>query len=136
MGTKILVVDDDPAARRTLAALLQQFGFQIVEAEDGLEALQAIKLVSPDLILCDYNMPGMNGGAVLREFRSKFPERTNVPFIIFSGYIERWTGGPDDPAPDLVLPKPLTVEKLLSAINGAIKRRRAAAQDPIAPGSV
>jgi len=128
MGSKILLVDDDAAARRTLGMLLQQFGFAVVQAEDGAEALALARAVSPDLILCDYNMPGMNGGAVLRELRLKQPENAHVPFLIISGYIDKWTGGPDDPAPDVVLPKPLTVEKLLGAINGALKQRRSAPQ--------
>jgi two-component SAPR family response regulator len=50
-----------------------------------------------------------------------------VPFIIFSGYIDRWPGGPDDPVPDEVLPKPLTMDTLLRSINKALSRRRAAA---------
>jgi CheY-like chemotaxis protein len=133
MGNSILLVDDDPSARRTLAQLLQQFGFHIVEAEDGPEALNTLKAVPIDLVLSDYNMPGMNGGELLRQLRVTRPDLAHVPFIIFSGYIDRWTGGPQEPAPDVVLPKPLTVERLLGAINGALKRRRTAAPAP-APG--
>ena len=126
MGTTILLVDDDVGARRTLAALLQRFGFRVVEVEDGPEALITARTLVPDIVLSDYNMPGMNGAALLRELRSSLPALATVPFILFSGYIDHWTGTADDPAPDVVLSKPVTVERLLGEINAVIKRRRAA----------
>ena len=126
MGTTILLVDDDVGARRTLAALLQRFGFRVIEAEDGPEALITARTLVPDIVLSDYNMPGMNGAALLRELRSSLPALATVPFILFSGYIDHWTGTADDPAPDVVLSKPVTVERLLGEINAVIKRRRAA----------
>jgi CheY-like chemotaxis protein len=135
MGTTILLVDDDVSARKTLAVLLQRFGFRIVEAEDGNEALCTAKSLTADLVLSDYAMPGMNGAVFLRELKTKIPAYANVPFILFSGYIDQWTGGPDDPAPDVVLPKPVTAERLISEINGAIKRHRAASSGvaPVRP---
>jgi CheY-like chemotaxis protein len=136
MGTTILLVDDDVGARRTLAALLQRFGFRVVEAEDGPEALITARTLVPDIVLSDYNMPGMNGAALLRELRSSLPALATVPFILFSGYIDHWTGTADDPAPDVVLSKPVTVERLLGEINAVIKRRRAAqASAPSVPAA-
>jgi CheY-like chemotaxis protein len=129
MGTTILLVDDDVGARRTLASLLQRFGFRVVEAEDGQEALITAKTLVPDIVLSDYNMPGMNGAALLRELRSSQPSLGSVPFVLFSGYIDHWTGTADDPAPDVVLAKPVTVERLLGEINAVLKRRRAASAD-------
>jgi len=126
MGTTILLVDDDVGARRTLAALLQRFGFRVIEAEDGPEALITARTLVPDIVLSDYNMPGMNGAALLRELRTSLPALATVPFILFSGYIDHWTGTAEDPAPDVVLSKPVTVERLLGEINAVIKRRRAA----------
>jgi CheY-like chemotaxis protein len=126
MGTTILLVDDDVGARRTLAALLQRFGFRVIEAEDGPEALITARTLVPDIVLSDYNMPGMNGAALLRELRTSLPALATVPFILFSGYIDHWTGTAEDPAPDVVLAKPVTVERLLGEINAVIKRRRTA----------
>ncbi len=133
MGTTILLVDDDVGARRTLASLLQRFGFRVVEAEDGPEALITAKTLVPDIVLSDYNMPGMNGAALLRELRSSLPALASVPFVLFSGYIDNWTGTADDPAPDVVLAKPVTVERLLGEINAVLKRRRAATSAAVAP---
>ncbi|HLP02646.1 MAG TPA: response regulator [Opitutaceae bacterium] len=125
MGTTILLVDDDVGARRTLASLLQRFGFRVVEAEDGPEALITARTLVPDLVLSDYNMPGMNGAALLRELRTTLPTLAAVPFVLFSGYIDHWTGTADDPAPDVVLSKPVTIERLLGEINALLKRRNA-----------
>lgn len=124
MGTTILLVDDDVGARRTLASLLQRFGFRVIEAEDGPEALITARTLVPDVVLSDYNMPGMNGAALLRELRTTLPALASVPFILFSGYIDHWTGTADDPAPDVVLAKPVTIERLLGEINAVLKRRR------------
>ncbi|HLP09836.1 MAG TPA: response regulator [Opitutaceae bacterium] len=128
MGTTILLVDDDVGARRTLASLLQRFGFRVVEAEDGPEALITARTLVPDLVLSDYNMPGMNGAALLRELRTTLPALAAVPFVLFSGYIDHWTGTADDPAPDVVLSKPVTIERLLGEINALLKRRSAIAR--------
>ncbi|MFT3830419.1 MAG: response regulator [Opitutaceae bacterium] len=128
MGTTILLVDDDVGARRTLASLLQRFGFRVVEAEDGPEALITARTLVPDIVLSDYNMPGMNGAALLRELRTSLPALAAVPFVLFSGYIDHWTGTADDPAPDVVLSKPVTIERLLGEINAVLKRRNAAAR--------
>ena len=102
---------------------------RIVEAEDGAEALAIARTLTPDLILSDYNMPVMNGAVLLRELRTKLPGLNHVPFILLSGYIDHWTGGPEDPAPDVVLPKPITVERLIGEINAALRSHR------LAPGS-
>ncbi len=131
MGTTILLVDDDVGARRTLASLLQRFGFRVIEAEDGPEALITARTLVPDVVLSDYNMPGMNGAALLRELRTTLPALATVPFILFSGYIDHWTGTADDPAPDVVLAKPVTIERLLGEINAVLKRRRLAAAAPV-----
>ncbi len=131
MGTTILLVDDDVGARRTLASLLQRFGFRVIEAEDGPEALITARTLVPDVVLSDYNMPGMNGAALLRELRTTLPALATVPFILFSGYIDHWTGTADDPAPDVVLAKPVTIERLLGEINAVLKRRRMAAAAPV-----
>ncbi len=93
------------------------------------------KTLVPDVILSDYSMPGMNGAALLREIRTSLPALAAVPFILFSGYIDHWTGSADDPAPDVVLSKPVTVERLLGEINAVLKRRRADAVSAPTPQS-
>lgn len=71
---KVLIVDDSPAMRMIVKRTLRQAGFsglKVSEAGDGAEALASIESVAPELILCDWNMPNMNGIDVLRQLREE-----------------------------------------------------------------
>ncbi|MFK8031500.1 MAG: response regulator [Gammaproteobacteria bacterium] len=69
---KVMIVDDSAAMRMIVKRTLKQAGFsglKITEAGDGQQALEQIDSVAPDLILCDWNMPELNGIDVLRKLR-------------------------------------------------------------------
>ncbi|MEM1432544.1 MAG: response regulator [Pseudomonadota bacterium] len=69
---KVLIVDDSTAMRQIVKRTLKQAGFsglEISEAEDGAKALDAFYEVDPELILCDWNMPNMNGIDLLKKLR-------------------------------------------------------------------
>jgi two-component system chemotaxis response regulator CheY len=69
---KILIVDDSKAMRMIVKRTLRQAGFEdhtVEEAENGAQALQMITAAPPDMVLCDWNMPEMNGIDLLRELR-------------------------------------------------------------------
>lgn len=77
---KILIVDDSKAMRMIVSRVLRQSGFgdaEMVEAGNGLEALAAIDAGAPDLVLCDWNMPEMNGIELLRALKEK---GSTIPF--------------------------------------------------------
>ena len=70
---RILIVDDSRAMRMIVTRTLRQAGFsghELTEAGDGSEALQQISSAPPDLVLSDWNMPEMNGPALLRELQA------------------------------------------------------------------
>jgi DNA-binding NtrC family response regulator len=67
MTIKILIADDERAARFGMAKALAQGGYQVIEAADGRAALDAIRTGLPDLVFLDLNMPGLDGQGVLRE---------------------------------------------------------------------
>ncbi|HJZ77534.1 MAG TPA: response regulator [Vicinamibacterales bacterium] len=69
MSAKILVVDDSGLARRSMRAILEPVGYQIVEAEDGMTALERYFLEKPDLVLLDLVMRGMPGFDVLAKLQ-------------------------------------------------------------------
>ena len=79
---KILYIEDDPAQRSSLAASLRERGFGVVEAASGNEGLS---LLSDDtgVVLCDLNMPGMDGLEVLRRVQRRNPD---VPFILLTAH--------------------------------------------------
>jgi DNA-binding NarL/FixJ family response regulator len=70
----ILIVDDNESIRRALRRLLTAEDWQVCgEAADGLEAIQAMRRLNPDLIIMDLSMPGMSGIDAAREMRKEFP---------------------------------------------------------------
>ncbi len=77
----IMLVDDDPIFRNMIAQCLQQQGFNVNEAENGLVGLQLLRQDVPDLILCDLNMPIMNGVEFVEEVSWQFPL---IPVIVIS----------------------------------------------------
>jgi len=83
----ILLVDDEPLLLRALLRLLQRHGISALTAGNGLEALQALQTVRPNLIICDVRMPVLDGPGLLRELRARgdnFP-----PFVFLTGYGDR-----------------------------------------------
>jgi len=81
----ILLVDDEETVRTYVKALLRNDGFEILEASDGLEALESIKQLrgSIDLLLTDVRMPRMDGLALAHAVTDMFPE---IPVLFISGY--------------------------------------------------
>ena len=78
----ILVVDDDPDVRETIASLLMAVGYEVSTAEDGFGALLQLRKMMPDLIVSDLNMPGMSGFELLSVVRRRFPD---IPTVAMSG---------------------------------------------------
>ncbi len=79
----ILVIDDEPSIGRVVQFKLQQEGFKVRVATDGLEGLAYMKEEKPDLILLDLMMPGMDGFEVCRRLRAA-PETVATPVIILT----------------------------------------------------
>jgi two-component system nitrogen regulation response regulator GlnG len=78
----ILIADDEPAIREALSRLIDLEGYQPLKAADGEEALAQITAHSPDVVLLDIHMPGLNGLAVLRAVRLADPD---LPVIVITG---------------------------------------------------
>lgn len=86
---KILVVDDFPTMRRIVKNLLKQLGFEnIDEAENGEEALRKLKSGDYGLVVCDWNMPVMEGIELLRHVRSD-PQLKDLPFLMVTAEAEK-----------------------------------------------
>jgi len=86
MPVRILLVDDHALVRQGLRSLLAQEGFSVVgEASDGLEAMEKIRSLSPDIVVMDISMPAQNGLNVAREVHKFFPQ---VKVILLSQHTE------------------------------------------------
>jgi two-component system chemotaxis response regulator CheY len=86
MATDVMIVDDSTAIRKILRRMLGQTGLtlgSVVEAGDGIEALEKLKQQPIDLILSDINMPNMDGIRLLIELKSR-PESKHIPVIMIT----------------------------------------------------
>ena len=86
MAVDVLIVDDSAAIRKILQRMLGQSGFalgKVLEAGDGLEALERIKAQSVDLVLSDINMPNMDGIQLLHELKAS-ADHKHVPVIMIT----------------------------------------------------
>ena len=119
MNYKILVADDEAEIRSLLKLYLENEGYSVVEAVDGLEAMEKLKSDKPDLCVLDIMMPGMDGYQVLRKLR----EDSNIPVIILSAKdadSEKILGlnlGADD-----YFAKPFNALEAVARINSNIRR--------------
>jgi DNA-binding NtrC family response regulator len=122
---RILVVDDEPDVRKVVRLSLKKAGYDVIEAEDGQQAVQEIKSgenpLLLDVILSDIRMPKLNGLEAIQFFQNEFP---HVSLIVLTGF------------PDLTmatslmkngiidyLVKPVEKEKLLTAVAKAMEQR-------------
>ncbi|MBD5503580.1 MAG: response regulator transcription factor [Lachnospiraceae bacterium] len=80
MGYKIMIADDEAEIRDVLRLYLEKDGYEVVEAADGVEAMDRIQKEKPDLVILDIMMPGLDGYRVLRNIR----EDSNIPVIMLS----------------------------------------------------
>ena len=80
---KILIIDDNKLILKTLKATLSKAGYAIIEAEEGETGLRLVRSEHPDLVITDYQMPGIDGLEVLSEIRKL---KTNLPVILLTGF--------------------------------------------------
>jgi CheY-like chemotaxis protein len=106
----ILIVEDDEDLRRLFRTALALAGYVVIEAGDGLEALQRIEEAPPRLVVLDLMLPGFNGVMVRQELAAHTLTR-HIPIVVITG-----THVPDDLDVDCVLRKPISVEELLTAV--------------------
>lgn len=119
METVILVVDDDAEIRKGIRIYLEQEKYQVIEASDGLEALEVLKEVTVHLIILDIMMPNLDG--IITTYRIR--ETNNVPILMLSAKsedIDKIHGlqvGADD-----YLTKPFSPMELLARVKSMLRR--------------
>ena len=122
--SKILVIDDEELFRQSTAFALQRKGYSTLEAANGISGLDLARRLLPDLIVCDINMDGMDGYAVLEALRQE-PATTGIPFIFMTGMgdAETMRRGMNLGADDY-LAKPFNSNQLYSAVDARLKKNR------------
>ena len=121
-GATVLIVDDDEVILDSVGQMLEEEGFAVQTARDGVEALDSIVERMPDVVLLDLKMAGMDGATTLKAIRMRWE---GLPVIILTGY-------PDSDlmhdalqfSPITILAKPSDPEKALRAVNDAVGMRK------------
>jgi two-component system, chemotaxis family, chemotaxis protein CheY len=85
MSVKILVVEDHVDAREMLRLLLSDQGYTVFVAEDGMEALELMRVERPDLIITDIEMPNLDGVGLIKTLRGH-QEWNSIPVVVLSAY--------------------------------------------------
>jgi len=85
-GPLVLIVEDDVAFRRSVSAYLEDSGFSVLEADDGLAALEILKQCAPDIIISDLRMPRMSGLELLEALKH---HTSTAPVIMISGTADK-----------------------------------------------
>ena len=116
---RVLICDDEPAVRRTMARMLEAVGYQVLEAESPDAALRCVHVV--DLLITDVVMPGINGPELARLAREITP---SLPVLYVSGHTRDIlkSRGLDDNA--ALLDKPFSPEELLSQVAALLKQHK------------
>jgi len=133
MARTILVVDDEPTLRETLAEALEADGFQVVTAADGREALARFREHRPDLVVLDLMLPELSGIEVCRIIRHE----SGVPILMLtarSSELDKVVGlelGADD-----YVTKPFSLRELTARIRALLRRTDQPASDGLASVSI
>lgn len=122
-AARILLADDDRQVRRTVGRVLRKRGFEVIEAVDGVDAMEAAELHPPDLALVDLRMPRKDGFDVVRELKLANPR---LPVLVLSGWddaedrVQAFDVGADD-----FIAKPVYMKELLRRIDAFERTRKA-----------
>ncbi len=111
----ILVVDDYEDTRILIKYLLEELGYQVVEAKDGWKAVESVKKQVPDLILMDMALPLVNGISATKLIR-EFKEAAKIPIIAFTASGRHIYQQAIDAGCNALLEKPINIEKLESIL--------------------
>jgi CheY-like chemotaxis protein len=122
---RVLVVDDSMLIRHTVCRFLEERGFEVESADDGLTAIESLDVCVPDLIVTDMQMPRM-GGRQLIDWLKERDDMANIPVVVLTG---RRSAQPPEPTTgaDFVIYKDIDiVEQLERAVNTLAPARMAA----------
>ncbi len=122
MYPAVLIVDDESTIIDSLEGILSDDGFEVMHAYNGYEALKKIEAESPDIVLLDIWMPGMDGIETLKEIKKMSP---NLPVVMITGHgsIESAVDATKSGAFDF-LEKPLSIDKIMVTISNALNFRK------------
>ena len=121
---KILVIDDSRVIRARVRDMLPQGNFEVIEAKDGIEGIDAIRAQKPNLIMLDFLLPRMSGYEVFQEIQTN-PAFQSIPLVMMSGRREELAEKIQEPFEFFeFIEKPFEQKELIGAIKGAMAKAR------------
>jgi type IV pilus assembly protein PilB len=121
--TRILVADDDPQMRRLIRSILERDGFEVTEAGDGLDALDAMESHPVDLLVLDIDMPRLDGLGVLEELRARV-QTSSVPVIVLTARTDDTEARVLDLGAQDFLSKPVQPQSLQARVKAVLRRTK------------
>ena len=125
LGTCVLLVEDEEQLRRVMRNLLEREGYTVAEARDGVQALDQVDRLAPDVIILDLNLPGIDGYSVLTQLRSR-PATRAIPVVVLTAKgdedneVRVFELGADD-----FITKPFRAKALSARLEAVLGRHRA-----------
>ena len=121
---KILVIDDSRVIRARVRDMLPQGNFEVIEAKDGIEGIEAIRAEKPNLIMLDFLLPRMSGYEVYEEIQAE-PAFQSIPLVMMSGRREELTEKIQEPFEFFeFIEKRFEQKELVGASKGAMAKAR------------
>jgi two-component system alkaline phosphatase synthesis response regulator PhoP len=121
MPKKIMVVDDNKDIRTSVHQILEIGGYEVIEAEDGMNCLKQLEQGHPDLVILDIMMPGMSGWDVAA--RIKQNEKWNsIPIVFLTAKGDDMSMGLGGLASEEYIVKPFDVMKLMECVDRILKK--------------
>ncbi|AEJ18955.1 response regulator [Gracilinema caldarium] len=121
MAKRILVVDDSAAIRQSITYVLQQGGYEVIEAKDGQDGLDTLNTIQPpDLIITDVNMPNLDGIGFIRRVRDQIKMKF-IPIVVLTteSQGDKMNEGKEAGATAWIV-KPFNADKLLAVVKKVI----------------
>lgn len=133
MSSRILVVDDDIALAEMIGIVLQTEGFEVVDCADGAQALDVFHQVTPDLVLLDLMLPGMDGIEICRLIRRE----SDVPVVMLTARSDTAdvVAGLEAGADDYV-PKPFKPKELVARVRARLRGREDSVEEHVRLGDM
>jgi two-component system, OmpR family, phosphate regulon response regulator PhoB len=115
MPKRILIVEDEEAVRELEKFILEQHGYEVMEARDGLEGLTKAEFRRPDLILLDLMMPDVSGGRMFDEMK-QHPVTAGIPIVVVTGKPDAHQLFDEEIGAENVIMKPFEADTLIGRI--------------------
>src|SRR5688500_777414 len=116
MPKRILIVEDYADVRTMMKIMVQIYGFEVIEAQDGYEAVEKTEEYHPDLILMDLAMPIMNGITAAKVIK-KVKGFDDIPIIALTAYADSFWKQATEAGCDKIIAKPIEFDKLKPLLN-------------------